>query len=65
MTVQTHRSVSIAVFFVSMLLSVVFYIVLLRNFGALPEVRENEKRIERLTAKVDSLRAEIHRMDRR
>ena len=59
MTHQTHQRASILVFFVAMLVSVVFYVILLRNFGALPEVRKNRERIEVLTAKVDSLRMEV------
>ena len=37
----------------------VFYVILLRQFGALPEVRRNAQSILHLEAAVDSLRMEI------
>jgi len=55
MTASTTRHVNIWVFALAMLLSSVFYIVLLRQFGALPEIRRNSKMIVALEQKIDSL----------
>ena len=42
----------------------VFYVVLLRQFGALPDVRQNREEIIELQAKVDSLRDDLHILER-
>lgn len=56
---KNNRHYDVFVFLVSMAVSVVLYVVLLRTFGALPVVRSNAAHIDRLEAKVDSLRSEI------
>lgn len=62
MTNKQHRVWSIVWFVMAILWSSVFYVVLLRQFGALPVVKENGERIEALEAKVDSLRHEVFRV---
>jgi hypothetical protein len=59
MTWKQHRILSIAWFIAAIVGTSVFYIVLLRQFGALPAVRENAAEIHSLRSSVDSLRVEV------
>ena len=53
MTWREHRSWSIAWFALTLVLTSMFYVYLIRQFGALPAVKENAVAIERLGSAVD------------
>lgn len=61
MTWREHRSWSIMWFCITLVITSIFYIYLLRQFGALPEVRRNADRLSHLEAAIDSMRTEIRR----
>mgnify|MGYP001356902131 CR=1 FL=1 len=62
MTGPTKRNLGFSWFIVMLLGTSIFYVVLLRQFGALPEVRRNANRLLHLEAEVDSLRKEMRRV---
>ena len=64
MSWRQHRAFSVAFFVLMFTGATVFYVVLLRQFGALPDVRKNREEIIELQAKVDSLRDDLHRLER-
>ena len=59
MTGLAHRRLSFLWFVVALVGTTVFYVVILRQFGALPEVLRNADRLSHLETEIDSMRTEI------